>query len=228
MMRRLIALLLTLICLCSTTAQADGITLGKGTWVIGVDIPAGYYKITEKKMGYMVTCDVIDAFRNANLDASSVYRWLDSKPECILKEGMYLCIGMGQYTFTPITLTAAQQANTTYKGLLEARKEALWNNFEDKEQHVYDVDVGTYKVGVDIPAGNWCIRYFDTFPKTVTVTHNFVRTRLRIYSPSMKGYTPDMLTHTYLKLADGDTVKIEADKGNVGLFFIPLSNDYLE
>ena len=124
--------------------------------------------------------------------------------------------------------TAAQQANTTYKGLLEARKEALWNNFEDKEQHVYDVDVGTHKVGVDIPAGNWCIRYFDTFPKTVTITHNFVRTRLRIYSPSMKGYTPDMLTHSYLKLAEGDTVKIEADKGNVGLFFIPLSNDYLE
>lgn len=229
-MRRLIALLLTLICLCTTTAQADGITLGLGTWVIGEDIPAGYYKITStNRIQYIVLCDVINALGKPDFNSTTgTFRYLDSKPECVLKDGMYLHIGIGQYTFTPITMTAEQQASETYKGLLEARKEAIWNNYEDKEQHQYPVATGTYKVGVDIPAGNWCLKYFCTFPKTVTITHNFVKTRIRIYSPSMNGYTPDMLTHTYLKLAEGDTVKIEADKGNVGLYFFPLSHDYLE
>lgn len=227
-MKKFLTLFLALLTLAIHVAVAETITLGNGAWLIGEDIPAGHYKITKKQWGTIVMCDVVDDNWQADLDASTVVRWLDTKSEYVLKDGLYLCISSGRFSFTPITLTYEQEASNTYKKLLNACHNAMWNNYEDKELHEQPVPDGTYRVGVDIPSGNWCIRYFDTFSKTVTITQSGIKTRLRIYSPAASVYTPDKLTHTFLQLKTGDTITIESEKGNAGLFFIPLADYHIK
>lgn len=216
-----IAVFLLAILFAMPMAMAETITLGDGTWVVGEDIPAGYYKIKSLSWGTMVMCDVINDSLEADLDASTIVRWLDTKKEFLLKEGLYICVDNGQFTFTPVELTPKQQENKTYTALTAARQNAAFNNYENKEYYECSVSAGTYTVGVDIPEGYWCIRYFNTFTKTITVTQNGVKTRFRIFSPSNSAYTPDKLTHSFLDLKAGDTITIEVEKGDNGLFFIP-------
>ena len=225
-MKKFLVFLLLLLLIPS--AYAESIKFGTGTWVVGEDISEGHYKIKSIGFGTMVLCDVVNEELKADIDASSTVIWLDNKSECVLKDGLYLCVESGHFTFTPIEPSVEQKTNKTYSTLLAARHNAIFDNYNNKESFEVSVSAGEYVVGVDIPEGNWCIRYFDAFTKTVTIKQNSESIRIRIFSPAGHSYTPDKLTHSFLKLKDGDVVTIEADKGNGGLFFIPLAEYHIE
>lgn len=205
--------------------NAQELTLSVGTWEIGKDIPAGYYKIKTSSFCTAFMADTLNEYGKADMNLSNEYKWINHKPEFILREGFYIQIERGEITFSPITLTAEQKANKTYMHLLQCRLNAMWEAYECSEKYEWAVDIGTYTVGIDIPDGNWQIQYGDMNPHTITVTHNNTKTKCKLYSPSGSFYKHDLLTATYLHLENGATVEIESDKSWGMLIFIPESPD---
>jgi hypothetical protein len=202
--------------------NAQKITLTVGTWEVGKDIPAGYYRLSASSLCTAFMSDTINELGEAQL--SGQFKWIDNKPEFILRDGFYIQINWGKITFTPIVLTTEQEENETYMQLTECRLNAMWDVYECEELFGWGVDVGTYVVGLDIPAGNWQIRYGDMFAKTLTVTHNGEKQRCTIYSPSGNFYRHDLLTATYMELEEGAVIEIEETTRNYGsLVFIPMA-----
>lgn len=198
------------------------ITLGYGTWIVGEDIPAGHYKI-DSDSWQAIMCDRITVSREADLNTSETVFYIDTKDEAVLLDGLYICISSGSVTFTKIDYTNAQLSNETFSNLLQMRLFAILGSYENAEQYRWGVYAGTYTVGVDIPEGSWQIRYFDILSDTITITHNGRKTRIVLVSPESSGYSPEMLTATYLPLYNGDTVTIDGSKSRGAVFFIPYS-----
>lgn len=205
----LVLLLVSLMCL-PIMAQAETVRLTKGKWIVGQDIAPGHYT--------MVKASCV-----ASVYADDYQLWIDTKDECVLLDGHTIEILMGAITFVPVTMTTAQASNATYVKLEEYRHQAILTAYEDVCDLFHNLQLGSYVVGVDIPAGSWRVESWGNAFTTITVTSGITKHRFSLACPGFDAYTPGDLTEVYFSLKAGDLVEITNNTGkpNTGIYIYP-------
>lgn len=206
-MKKVLALLMAFLMI--SPAMAETITLSAGIWLIGKDIPAGYYTTSGDDLLSIGMYDVLTEDGKADWkESSALSQSIFINSECVLLDGYYLLIEDGNATFSPIKPTEQQLQNDTYTDLLNNRQQYILGNY-GVFNLVHYLHEGSYTVGVDIPAGSWCIESdILSEPTTVTIQDGSKVEKYQLVSPLFTPYQPGDLTAVYLPLREGMVVTI--------------------
>lgn len=195
---------------CYILAENASVQLTKGKWIVGQDIAPGHYKM-------------IKGTSVASVSNEDYTLWIDTKDECVLVEGSTINIIMGSITFVPVVMTPAQANNPNYSKLEQYRHDAILRAYDDVCDLYHNLPLGSYSVGIDIPAGSWRVESWGNNVTTITITNGITKHRFSLACPGFDTYTPGDLTAVYFTLKNGDIVDITNSTGKQtsGIYIFP-------
>lgn len=210
MKRLLVFLLVFLMVPCYILAENASVQLTKGKWIVGQDIAPGHYKMIQRSSV-------------ASVSGADYTQWISNHDECFLTEGNTIVISMGAITFVPVVLTSAQSNNPNYSKLEQYRHEAILRAYDDVCDLYHNLPLGSYSVGIDIPAGSWRVESWGNNVTTITITSGITKHRFSLSCLGFDTYTPGDLTVVYFILENGDIVDITNSTGKQtsGIYIFP-------
>ena len=134
-------------------AGIGSFTIGQGTFEVGVDLPAGSYRVETK---VMTAISVYEAASIENAEPLAEYTVAQKEPleEFVLAEGNVLVMTGSQMTFTVLSIEGDPVEGSLED--LQAQRQALTEQLTASADYATLKSAhGTYTVGIDLPAGTY-------------------------------------------------------------------------